>query len=122
MTAYSAAAAKAAQDFTFPTSAGTDYIAYSENGSSETSNLARTAVGVTGWAAATSASPSVKANNSTITSAQASGAATITHFAVFDAASSGTQKTVWIELDTARTLASGDRLQHEAGDIEISLD
>lgn len=122
MTAYTAAAAKAAQDFTFPTSASADHIAYSANGSSETANLGRTAVGATGWSAATSASPSVKANANTITSPAASGAVTVTHFAVFDAASSGTQKTVWVALDTPRTLALGDRLEHQAGDIEISLD
>ena len=37
-------------DARFPTSAATDYVAYSINGSSEWANLARTAVGATGWA------------------------------------------------------------------------
>jgi len=47
------AASQQALDAVFPTSAATDYIAYSEDGTSETTILARTAIGATGWAAAT---------------------------------------------------------------------
>ena len=56
------AESQATLDARFPTSAGTDYIAYSANGTSETASLARTSIGATGWAAATAADPSVKAN------------------------------------------------------------
>ena len=77
------AASQAALDFLFPTSAATSYIAYSTNGTSEWANLARTAVGATGWAAATAADPSVKANNALLTSAAvASSGGTVTHFAL----------------------------------------
>ena len=75
--------AQATLDVRFPTSGATDYIAYSANGTSETSSLARTAVGATGWAAATNADPSVKANAGTLTTAAASAAAAVTLFAVF---------------------------------------
>ena len=44
--------------------------------------LARTAIGATGWAAATAATPSVKANNAVLNSAAASGAVTVTHYAI----------------------------------------
>ena len=40
-------------DQRFPTSGGTDYVAYSTDGTSETAIMARTAIGATGWAAAT---------------------------------------------------------------------
>ena len=46
-------------DARFPTSGGSDYVAWSANGTSETGLLARTAVGASGWAAATAADPSV---------------------------------------------------------------
>ena len=58
---------QATLDARFPTAAATDYIAYSANGTSETASLARTAIGATGWAAATAATPSVKANNAILT-------------------------------------------------------
>jgi hypothetical protein len=51
------ATSQAALDAVFPTTGSTDHIMYSANGSSETANLARTAVGATGWAAATAADP-----------------------------------------------------------------
>lgn len=108
-------------DARFPTSGGSDYIAYSENGTSESANLARTAIGATGWAAATSADPSVKANANELTSAAASGAATITHFAIYSASSGGTQRTDWTALDSSRTLGIGDTLTWAAGDCEVTL-
>lgn len=109
-------------DYAFPTSGATDHIAYSENGSSESANLARTAVGATGWAAATAATPSVKANNGNLTSAEATGGGTITHFAIYSASSGGTQKTDWTALDSSRTVASGDTLSWATGDLEVTLD
>jgi hypothetical protein len=45
----------------------TDYVAWSENGSSESANLARTAI--TSWKSATVADPSVKGNNGVFLSA-----------------------------------------------------
>ena len=112
---------QATLDSRFPTTGGTDYIAYSANGTSETASLARTAVGATGWAAATAADPSVKSNAATLTSAAASAAVTVTHAAVFSAATGGTQRTEWQALTTPRTLAIGDQLQFAAGTAQITL-
>lgn len=112
---------QAALDNLFPTTGGTDYIAYSENGSSETANLARTSVGATGWAAATAADPSVKSNANVLTSATATGAATITHFAIYSASSGGTQRTDWQALTASRTLGIGDNLEWAAGALDITL-
>jgi len=106
----------------FPTTGATDHIAYSANGTSETASLARTAVGATGWAAATAATPSVKANNAVLTTAPATGPVTVTHFAVFSAATAGTQKTDWTALITSRTLAVSDSAQWAAGALQITLD
>lgn len=108
-------------DARFPTTGGTDYIAYSSNGTSETGVLVRTAVGATGWAAATVADPSVKANANALTSAAASGGATITHFAVFSASSGGNQRTDWTAVSTAKTVASGDTVTWAAGALQITL-
>lgn len=112
---------KAMLDGQFPTTGAGDYIAYSTNGTSEAAVIARTAVGGTGWAAATSADPSVKANSGALTTAAASGAGTITHFAVFSAATAGTQKTDWQALGSSRTVASGDVLTWAVGALTISL-
>lgn len=112
---------QAALDNQFPTSAATDHIAYSANGTSETASLARTAIDATGWAAATSADPAVKANNGVLTSAAATGAVTITHFAIYSASAAGTQKTDWQALATSRTLAIGDSLQWAIGAVQITL-
>lgn len=96
-----------------------DHIAYSANGSSASSALARSAIT---WGAATTASPSVKANSVTLTSAAASAAVTVTHFAVFSAASGGTQKTLWTPLATSRQLALGDQLVFAVGALSVTLD
>lgn len=109
-------------DYAFPTSASTDHIAYSVNGTSEFSGLARTAVGATGWAAATAATPSVKANSAALTSAAATGAGTVSHFAVFSASTSGTQKIDWTPLTTSRTVAVGDQIAWAIGAAQITLD
>lgn len=118
---YTAAYAKDTLDRNHPTTANTDHVGYSTNGTSETSALARTAVGATGWAAATTATPSVKANGTALTSAAASGAGTITHFAVFSAATGGVQKTAWEPLAASRTVASGDTVTWAAGDLKVTL-
>ncbi len=111
---------QSALDYLFPTSAATDYVGYSENGSSESANIARHAIGATGWAAATAAQPSVKANNAQLTSAAATGGGTITHFAVMT--STGTLRTDWQALDTSRTIATDDQLQWAIGALEVTMD
>jgi len=112
--------AQAALDNRFPTSGGTDSIAWSVNGSSEWANLARTAVGATGWAAATAADPSVKANANILTSAAVTTAGgTVTHFAVTN--SGGTLRTDWTALDTPRALSVGDSLQAAVGALKVTL-
>lgn len=97
-----------------------DYIAYSANGTSESSAVARTAVG--SWSSATAATPSVKGNATALTSAAATAAATISHTAIFSAATGGTQKTDWQALATARALLVGDQLTHAVGAVTVSLD
>lgn len=109
-------------DYLFPTTGGTDYIAYSANGTSETGSLARTAIGATGWAAATAATPSVKANNAILTSATASGAVTVSHYAIYSASTGGTQRTDWTALTASKTLAIGDSVQWAVGACSITLD
>lgn len=111
-----------ALDSLFPTTGGTDYIAYSANGTSETASLARTAIGATGWAAATAATPSVKANANVLTSAAASGAVTVTHACIYSASTGGTQRTDWQALGTSRTLAIGDKLEFAASAFTVTLD
>lgn len=115
------AESQATLDARFPTTGSTDHIAYSANGTSETASLARTPIGATGWAAATAADPSVKANANALTSAAASGAVTVSHFAIYSASSAGTQRTDWTALASSRTLAIGDQLTHAVGAIQITL-
>ena len=114
--------AMATLDARFPTSGGTDYIAYSVNGTSEFSGLARTAVGATGWASATAAQPSIKANSAALTSAAATGAGTVSHYAIYSASTAGTQRIDWTALTTARALLVGDQLTHAIGAIAVTLD
>ena len=106
----------------FPTSGATDHIGYSANGTSETASLARTPVGATGWAPATAATPSVKANNAILTSAGASAPVVVTHYATFTALTSGAQKTDWTLLDSSRTLGIGDTVQWAIGTCKQTLD
>jgi hypothetical protein len=116
---------QATLDQRFPTSAGGDYIAYSINGTSEFSGLTRTAIGATGWAAATAATPSVKANANQLTTAAATVAATspgITHAAIYSASTAGTQRTDWQALATARPVTIGDTLTWAVGAFQITLD
>lgn len=108
-------------DLRFPTSGAGDYIAYSTNGTSEWAGLARTAVGATGWAAATVADPSVKANADELVSAEATDAGTITHFAVYSASTGGTQRSDWTAVAASKTLAAGDTVTWGEGDLAITL-
>jgi len=116
------AESQATLDARFPTSGGTDYIAYSVNGTSEWANLARTAVGATGWSAATAADPSVKQNGGTLTSGTvATAGGTVSHFAIYTAVTAGTQRTDWQTLTTGRTLAVGDSLSWAANACQVTL-
>lgn len=121
MAGFTITEAQAILDLRYPTTGGTDYVAYSANGTTETGSLARTAVGATGWAAATAADPSVKANGTALTSATASGAVTVTHFAVYTASSGGTQRTDWQALSSSRTLAIGDTVTWAISALAITL-
>lgn len=114
-------ASKQALDFLFPTSAATSYIAWSVNGSTEFSGLARTAVGATGWAAATTADPAVKANNGALVTAAASSGGTVSHYAIFDASTSGNQLVDWTALASSRTLVTGDQLTIAVSAISVSV-
>ena len=113
--------AQATLDARFPTSGGTDHIAWSVNGTSEFAGIARTAVGATGWAAATNADPSVKANAAIITTAAATAGGTVSHYAVFSASTGGTQRIDWTALDTPRAILTGDQLQAAVGAIKVTL-
>ena len=115
------AVAQAALNYLFPTTGATDYVAYSENGSTETGLIARTAVGATNWAAATAADPSIKSNTAAITSAVSSGGGTISHFAIYTAVSGGSQRTDWQALSASRTVIAGDKLEWAAGALDITL-
>ena len=109
-------------DTLFPTTGATDHIAYSSNGTTEGAFLARTPIGATGWAAATAATPSVKANANALTSAAASTGATVTHFAIYTALTAGTQRTDWQTLSASKTVTTGDQLTWAIGACAITLD
>ena len=108
-------------DARFPTTGGTDYVAYSTNGTSEAAIMARTSVGATGWAAATVADPSVKANGTALTSATASGGGTISHYAIYSASTGGTQRTDWTALTASKTVATGDTVSWAIGALRVTL-
>lgn len=114
-------ASQTALDNLFPTTGGGDYIAWSANGTTESSALARTAIGATGWSAATNADPSVKANANALTTAAASSGATITHFAIYSASTGGTQKTDWQALAASRAILTGDQLTVAVGACQVTL-
>lgn len=97
-----------------------DFIAYSANGTSETANLARTAIAA--WTAASAATPSVKSNSGALTSAGATGAVTVTHFAVYSASSGGTQRTDWTAFPSSKTLATNDTVSWAANALQVTLD
>lgn len=122
MAGYTQAYSQTTLDANHPTTGNGDHVGYSTNGSTEFASLARTPVGATGWAAATAAQPSIKANSAILTSAAASGAGTITHFAVFSAITAGVQKTDWTTLTASRTVATGDTLQWAIGALAITMD
>ena len=115
------AEAQATLDARFPTTGGGDFIAYSTNGTSEFAGLARTAIGATGWAAATAADPSVKANANALTSAAATSAGVVSHFCIMSAGTGGTQRTDWQAVTASKTLAIGDTVSWAANQLQITL-
>ena len=108
-------------DVRFPMAGATDYIAWSVNGTTEFAGLARTAVGATGWAAATVADPAVKANVVALTSAAASAGGTISHFSIYPAATGGAQRTEWTLLNASRPILANDQVQAAVGSIAVTL-
>lgn len=112
---------QATLDARFPTSGGTDYVAWSVNGTSEFAGLARTAIGATGWAAATAADPSVKANGVALTTAAATAGGSVGWFAIYNASTAGTQRVDWTALTAAKTVAIGDQLTAAIGAIGVTL-
>jgi len=121
MTGLTIGESQATLDARFPTTGGTDYVAWSINGTTEFASLARTAIGATGWAAATAADPSIKANAVALTSAAASGAGTVGWFAIYNASTAGTQRVDWTALTTAKAVTTGDQLTAAIGAIAITL-
>ena len=115
------AEAQATLDQRFPTTGGTDHIAYSANGTTEFAGMARTPVGATGWAAATAADPSVKANAAALTSATASSAGTITHFAIYSAITAGTLRTDWQTVAASKTGGVGATVSFAIGAVSVTL-
>jgi hypothetical protein len=121
MAGFTNAESQATLDARFPTTGATDYIAYSTNGTSEFAGLARTSIGATGWAAATAADPSVKANANALTTATATAGGTVTHFAVFNASTAGTQRVDWTPLSASKTLGVGDTASWAVGALQVTL-
>lgn len=110
-------------DDVFPTAGSTDHIAYSTDGVTEFAGLERTAVGATGWDPATAATPSVKQNNTVLTSADATAPGVVTRWAIFSAAAAGTQKTDWTAFTNGnKTLAVGDSITWAVGTADITCD
>ena len=121
MAGFTPAYQKTLLDHAFPTTGATDHIAYSD-GTSEFAGLARTAIGATGWSAATTATPSVKTNANQLTSAAATAGGALTHFAIFSAATGGVQKTDWEPLSIARAVQVDDQIIWPAGALQVALD
>lgn len=121
MAGFTSAESAATLDARYPTTGATDYIAYSVNGTSEWDGLPRTAVGATGWAAATVADPSVKANADELVSDEATDDGEVTHFAVYSASTGGTQRTDWTAVAASKTLAVGDTVTWGPGDLQLTL-
>lgn len=96
------------------------HIGFSANGTSETASLGRLAVSTLGgWTTPTAADPYEPANTSAGESAAASGDVTISHWATFNAASSGTQGTIWIPVTgTDPALVTGGKLSIAAGALK----
>jgi len=75
----------------------------------------------TGWAVATTADPSVKANAVAVTTPAATAAGNVTHAAIFSAPSGGTQRTDWTLLTDSKTVGIGDTLSLPVGSVRVTL-
>ena len=106
-------------DAAFPTGATAHAVAWSVNGTSEWAGLARTAIG--NYAAATATNPSWKSNSAKLTSAASTAAGTVSHYAVFTAASGGTQLSAWKPLSASVSVALGGKLEVNAGDLDLGV-
>lgn len=95
----------------------TDLIGWSTDGAAEFAGLSRTEIS---WGPASAASPSVKATDADLLSAEATQAGAVSHFAVFSVG--GTRLTDWKALASPRTLAVGDRLSADAGAFFATMD
>ena len=121
MAGFTPSEAQETLDERFPTSGAADWIGWSVNGASEFAGLARTAVGADGWAPATLADPSVKANDVELLTAAATAGGTVSHFAVFTASSGGRQRVDWTALASSRPVAVGDQLRAAVGALGVTL-
>jgi len=76
-----------------------------------------------GWDAATAASPSLAHNTAAINFATPSaGWGVVTHFALFDALTGGTNLLGWDALGTPKTINSGDTVSFAAGALDVTMD
>lgn len=99
------------------------HIGHSTNGVSETSIMQRMAVSALGgWTQPTESDSYQPTNASAGASAVATGAGTITHWATFDAASGGSQLTVWMPVtDPDPPLVTGGMLSYAAGALKPTV-
>ena len=75
------------------------------------------------WDAATAASPSLAQNTGAVNFATPSaGWGLVTHFALFDAISGGTNLLGWGALGTPKTINSGDAVSFSAGALDVTQD
>lgn len=90
-----------------------------------TGSYARVATAAADWNSATNADPSVIDNANPIEFPTATadwvGGSNLTHFVLFDAASSGNVLASGA-LDTPKPVLNGDTISFAAGDLEVSLD
>lgn len=106
-------------DAAFPNGSTAHTVGWSVNGTSEWSGLARTAIG--SYAAATATNPSWKSNTAKLTTAAATAAGEVTHYAAFTAASGGIQLSIWKPLAAGVEVAVGGKLEVNAGDLELGV-
>lgn len=111
--------AKKTLDWLFPISGATDYIGYSINGIDEFNGLARTFIGASGWAPASSSLPIIKTNNAIFTTEEASASGVIRYIAIFS--DLGIQRTNWSLLEEPKNLNIGDILEFPIGIIKLII-
>lgn len=78
-----------------------------------------------GWTAADASSPSGVSNTATVsfpTPGSTTAWGTITHFALFDAATGTANMLAWATLTTAKIISENDTVLFDTGDLTITLD